>query len=150
MEKLVTVRELKPYHIKVNDDYIHIILAYQYFTISIDNAIYKFVPVAAKEIKINRKTKQIQNGNDLFAFQKEKNVIHIGINDLLYNPDFLIQIHSIAEPYYLPDAQTEQASNWNIDTFIKELEERNIKQLIDDALDNNDADTFYELARYLQ
>src|SRR5699024_7411469 len=67
-EYLVTVKELKPYHIKIDNDYVHIILAYQYFTISIDDTIYKFVPIDAKEITIDRRTKQIQNVNDVFAF----------------------------------------------------------------------------------
>lgn len=147
---MVTVKELKPYHIKTDADYVYIILAYQYFTISIDDTIYKFVPVDAKEIIIDRRTKQIQNVNDMFAFQKEKKVIYVGMNDLLYNPEFLIQIHSIADPYYLFDRQMETVSTIDVQSFINELEQQNVKRLIDRALDDKDITAFYKFANYLQ
>lgn len=146
---MVTVKELKPYHIKVDTDYVHIILAYQYFTISIDDTIYKFVPIDAKEITIDRRTKRIQNVKDVFAFQKGKDVIHIGISELIYIPQFLIQIHAIADPFYLVNVQTEEEAKQNIDTFICQVEQQNVKRLINCALDNRDEAAFYKLVNYL-
>jgi len=147
---LVTVKELKPYHIEADADYVHVIFAYQYLTISIDETVYKFVPVGAKEIIIDRWTKQIQNVHDIFVFQKGKNVIRIRVNELLYNPDFLIQIHAIADPYYLAKEQTMEESGREKEALIEELEYQNMQRLIDGALDKKDVDTFYRLVHYLQ
>ncbi|MEN1967338.1 IDEAL domain-containing protein [Lentibacillus sp. N15] len=146
---MVTVKELKPYHIKVDSDYVHIILAYQYFTISIDESVYKFVPVDAKEITINRKTKKIKNMEDMFAFQKGKEIIHIAMADLTFIPEFLIQLHSIAGPYYLVDLQAAEDNKFNISAIMDELEQQNIKRLIDRSLDERDEESFYKLVHRL-
>lgn len=145
---MVTVKELKPYHIKVDSEYIHIILAYQYFNISIDESVYKFVPVDAKKITVNRKTKQIMNMKAKFAFQKGKEIIHIAMTDLIFIPEFLIQIHLIADPYYLEDLPTKK-SNDEITEIIDELEQLNVKRLIDRALDEKNETAFRQLVKYL-
>src|SRR5690606_40154579 len=59
--RMVTVKMLKPYYIKLNSEYIRIILAYQYFSLLIDNKLYHFVPIEGREILINRKTRKVVN-----------------------------------------------------------------------------------------
>ncbi|WP_106496618.1 IDEAL domain-containing protein [Lentibacillus sp. Marseille-P4043] len=147
---MVTVKELKPYHIKVDKDYVHVILAYNYFAVCVDEEVYEFVPVKAKEIKVDRKTKRIKNMGDTFAFQKGKSIIQFTMADLIYLPEFLIQLHTIAGPYYIGD-ENKTAIDTNMDNqaIMDELEQQNIKRLIDKALDENDEDAFYSLVKLL-
>src|SRR5690625_897740 len=97
---MVTVKMLKPYYIKMSEEYIRVILAYQYFSIDIHNRVYQFVPMEEKEIRINRKTQEVVNTDATFAFQKGKDIIYITMKKLISLPDFLIQLHSIVQPYY--------------------------------------------------
>lgn len=55
---MVTVKMLKPYYIKTEEEYVRVILAYQYFSVVINKKVYQFIPVEANEIRINRKTKK--------------------------------------------------------------------------------------------
>lgn len=147
---MVTVKLLKPYYIKSDAKYVRVVLAYQYFSILINDQVYHFVPVEANEIKINRKTKRIVNLDAKFAFQKGKELIHLHMKDLVALPDFLIQLYFIVESYYAkyqlsdPSQQIDESS-----ALIRELEQLNVKRLIDKALDNRDEKAFYELVKKL-
>ncbi|MGM8213693.1 hypothetical protein ACLIBH_13025 [Virgibacillus sp. W0430] len=79
---MVTVKMLKPYYIKMSNDYVRVILAYQYFSIVINNKVYQFVPIEEKEIRINRKTQEVANIEAKFAFQKGKDIIYITMKKL--------------------------------------------------------------------
>lgn len=144
---MLTVKRLKPYYIKSDPDYVRLILGYRYFTVFINNEEYQFIPVEAKEIKIDRRTRKIENIEDKFAFQKEKEVIYITMSELIYLPDFMIQLYDIAKPYYIK--QDEQEQNDHTDMIICELERMNIKELIDKALDDRDQQTFEKLVNML-
>ncbi|MGY0692137.1 IDEAL domain-containing protein [Virgibacillus sp. FSP13] len=147
---MVTVKELKPYHIKVDADYVRVILAYNYFAVCVDEEEYEFVPVKAKEIKVDRRTKRIKNMEDTFAFQKGKNIIHFAMADLIYLPEFLIQLHTIAGPYYIKDEnKTTIDTTMDNQAIMDELEQQNIKRLIDKALDEKDEEAFYSLVKLL-
>src|SRR5699024_2255844 len=77
---MVSVKLLKPYYIKMNSEYIRIILAYQYFSLFINKKVYHFVPIEGQEILVNRRTKKVVNTETKFAFQKGKDVIYIKMN----------------------------------------------------------------------
>ncbi|MFD1039931.1 IDEAL domain-containing protein [Virgibacillus byunsanensis] len=146
---MVTVKMLKPYYIKADDDYVRVILAYQYFSVVINNKVYQFVPVEAKEIRINRRTQEIENINAKFAFQKGKDILFIAMEELISLPDFLVQLHAIGEPYYIYTKDKKREREKESVVIIDELECLNIKRLIDQALDERDEETFYSLAKLL-
>src|SRR5699024_8686322 len=97
---MVTVKLLKPNYIKMSENYIRVILAYQYFSLLINNQVYHFIPVEGKEIRINRKTKQVVNTETKFAFQKGNDNIYITMNKLNSLTVFIEKITNNVEPYY--------------------------------------------------
>src|SRR5690625_1497748 len=92
---------LKPYYIKADDNYVRVVLAYQYFSVVIDEKVYQFVPLEAKEIRMNRRTQRIENTEAKFAFQKGKEIIYINMTKLISLPDFLVQIHALTKTYFI-------------------------------------------------
>ncbi|WP_339179471.1 IDEAL domain-containing protein [Oceanobacillus sp. FSL W7-1293] len=147
---MVTVKMLKPYYVKTEEKYIRIILAYQYFSIIMNKKVYQFIPVKSTEVRINRKTKKIENVDDVFAFQKGKEVLTISMSQLISIPGFLEMLHRIAESYYLPeDTQEVSEQQKALDQLISELEYENVRRLIDKAIDNDDKETFLELTSAL-
>lgn len=144
---MVTVKLLKPYYIKMSADYIRVILAYQYFSLLINNQVYHFIPVEGKEIRINRKTKQVVNTETKFAFQKGNDTIYITMKKLTSLTDFMDQLTEIVEPYYTD--QTKQVDVEVNNSLFKEIERANILRLVDVALDKNDKETFNELIELL-
>ncbi len=149
---MVTVKMLKPYYIKMNADYIKIILAYQYFTLLIDDKLYHFVPIEGREILINRKTKKVVNTDTKFAFQKDDDIIYITMKKLTSLVDFMDQVSEIIKPYYEnPTAGLGEEVELSASTnrLIHQLERDNLKRLIDESLDNRDKETFRELTKLL-
>lgn len=149
---MVTVKLLKPYYIKMNSEYIRIILAYQYFSLFINKKVYHFVPIEGQEILINRKTKQVVNTETKFAFQKGKEIIYITMKKLTSLVDFMDQLEEIIKPYYeksLDVQKQENELNEQTELMIKELEVQNIKRLIDKSLDERDIHTFNTLVKLL-
>lgn len=137
---MVTVKLLKPYYIKMSSDYIRIILAYQYFSLLINNQVYHFIPVEGKEIRINRKTKQVVNTETKFAFQKGSDTIYITMKKLTSLTDFMDQLTKIVEPYYTNEvSQIEENKN---KVLFEEMERANVLRLIDEALDKGDQENF--------
>lgn len=148
---MVTIKLLKPYYIKTNDEMVRVILAYQYFTMIINTEVYQFVPLDAKEVHVNRKTQKVENTDAVFAFQKGKEIIHIAMTELIMLPDFLDQILTIVEPYFEQSQMDSdsQKINENNDWVIKKLEEKNIRRMIDKALDEKDEKAFHKLTNLL-
>src|SRR5699024_10433716 len=97
---MVTVKLLKPYYIKMSENYIRVILAYQYFSLLINNQVYHFIPVEGKEIRINRKTKQVVNTETKFTSQKGNDTIYITNKKLTSLTDNIEQLTNIVETYY--------------------------------------------------
>lgn len=152
VEKMVSVKLLKPYYIKMNSDYIRIILAYQYFSLLIDKKVYHFVPIEGQEILVNRKTRKVVNTDTKFAFQKGKEVIYITMKKLTSLVDFMDQLDEIVKPYYeksLIIREQDKELRDQTEKMIKELEIQNIKRLVDKSLDENDEATFQTLVRLL-
>lgn len=141
---------LKPYYIKIDARTVRVILAYQYFSVLINEEVYQFIPMEAKEIRINRKTKKIENIGARFAFQKGKDIIYIAMTELISLPDFLLQLYAIVEAYYSEDIiDKEDDIDMKVSLLIDELERLNIKRLIDQALDERDEKTFHKLVKML-
>ncbi|HLR08859.1 MAG TPA: IDEAL domain-containing protein [Bacillota bacterium] len=148
MERLVSVKTLKPYYIKTTDQTIRVILAYQYFSMCINNQVYHFVPIEAKEIHINRKTRKIENVAARFAFQKGKDVVYMTMTELISLPEFLNHLNTICEPYY-KTRETNAEDDTDVSEIIDELEYLNVKRLIDKALDERDREAFEKLVKWL-
>lgn len=146
---MVTVKMLKPYYIKADTKYVRVILAYQYFSVLINQKVYQFIPVEAKEIRIDRSTQKVENIDAKFAFQKGKDVVYVSMSELISLPDFLYQLHAIAEPYYQKETTSKNEQDNESAIIISELEQLNIKRLIDKALDERDKDAFYSLSKLL-
>lgn len=149
---MVSVKLLKPYYIKMNSEYIRIILAYQYFSLLINKKVYHFVPIEGQEILVDRKTKQVLNTDAKFAFQNGKEIIYITMKKLTSLVDFMDQLEEIIKPYYekaLIVHQQDRELHEHTELIIKELEIQNIKRLIDKSLDERDIDTFKELVKLL-
>ncbi|HLR40962.1 MAG TPA: IDEAL domain-containing protein [Virgibacillus sp.] len=147
---MLTVKMLKPYYVKVDREYLRLILGYQYFTVFMNDAEYEFIPTESKEIKINRRTRKIENIEDKFAFQKGTDVIYITMNELIYLPDFMIHLYDIAKPYYTRDIDAKQQEENDMnEAIIDELERLNVKRMIDKALDERDEESFYTLLKML-
>ena len=131
----------------MSSDYIRIILAYQYFSLLINNQVYHFIPVEGKEIRINRKTKQVVNTETKFAFQKGNDTIYITMKKLTSLTDFMDQLTNIVEPYYKDEIN--EVENEENRLLLKELENNNILRLIDQALDDKDETQFNQLIKEL-
>ncbi|GIO23857.1 IDEAL domain-containing protein [Oceanobacillus sp. J11TS1] len=148
---MVTVKMLKPYYVKTEEKYIRIILAYQYFSIIINKKVYQFIPVKSTEVRLNRKSKQIENVEDVFAFQNGKEVLTISMSQLISIPEFLKMLHRIAESYYLPeDTETISEQQQAFNQLINGLEYENLRRLIDMAIDHGDKEKFLELTNILK
>ncbi|MUV39037.1 hypothetical protein JNUCC1_02909 [Lentibacillus sp. JNUCC-1] len=148
---MVSVRVLKPYYLKVDRDYIRVILAYQYFTIAINGEIYQFVPKKDREIIIDRKTQKIVNTDAVLTFQKGVEVKYVPMVDLISVPDFLIQLYAITKTYYKESDRLQEKSvdEAYTELIISELENMNVKREIDKALDNRDEQAFRDLVEQL-
>jgi uncharacterized protein YpiB (UPF0302 family) len=145
---VISVKMLKPYYIKADDQFVRIILAYQYFSVVINKIVYQFIPIEGKEIRINRRTRKVENVGSRFAFQKGKEIIYLTMTELITLPDFLTQLHNIAKPYYNNGQEINEVNAEN-ELVMKELEKKNIKRLIDKALDERDEESFRELVTLL-
>lgn len=138
---MVSVKMLKPYFIKVNAEYIRIILAYEYFSIVINEDIYNFIPIEGQEILINRKTRRIVNTDTKFAFQKDDRVIYLTLKKLTTLKDFMVLINKMIDPYYTEEIiETHKEEKAN--ELIFYLEKENVKRLIDKSLDEGDLSSF--------
>ncbi|MUK89063.1 IDEAL domain-containing protein [Ornithinibacillus sp. L9] len=147
---MVTVKMLEPYSIKKDAEYLYVQLEKQCFSISIEDVAYDFIPVKANEIKIKRDTKKIQDVDAAFAFKNADDIVYITMKELINIPDFLIKLYFLTKPYFDEKTDTQELNvNDNMDIIIDELEQQNIRRLIDNALDERDEETFHQLLKYL-
>lgn len=139
---------LKPCHIQVNKDYVFILLENCFFTVEIDHERYEFVPKKETRVIVNRESGKIENTNAILAFEKENKLVYIAMSELILMPEFLIEIYYIAKPYY-KDVSNDTIAN-ETEMVIMEMEQVNVKRLIDYALDEKDEGRFYELVQLLK
>lgn len=147
---MVSVKLLKPYFIKMNTEFIRIILAYQYFTILIDNKVYHFIPIEGHEILINRKTKRVVNTDTKFAFQNGDKVIYLTIKKLTTLKDFMYVVASIIKPYEINVEESKPTVKDETNIVVQSLEKANILRLIDESLDQRNEKQFNDLLKLLK
>src|SRR5699024_4843012 len=134
----------------MNAEFIRIILAYQYFAISIDNKVYHFIPIEGHEILINRKTKRVVNTDTKFAFQHGNKVIYLTIKKLTTLEDFMHLIEGIIEPYEGEEIEKVPTVKETTNILMNELERENILRMIDISLDRHDEVQFMQLVTALK
>jgi uncharacterized protein YpiB (UPF0302 family) len=142
---MLNIKLLKPYYVKEDKRFIRVVLAYQYFSLFIDEKLYQFIPMEAREIIIDRNRQRVHNVFDIFAFQRGKEMVYVSIADLLQLPEFLTHLHSIVSPYYEEGIEISQQSSKEVKELIRELEKNNLRRLIDKAIDQKDEETFRHL-----
>ncbi|GAB3068695.1 IDEAL domain-containing protein [Virgibacillus ainsalahensis] len=136
-------------HIKADSMHIQVMLGDSDITAIINGLNFSFTPMIANEIKINQKSKQIENRDALFAFQKKKDIISMTMTELITVPGFLPQLYNLIEPYYNIEANVEYPDE-KTEMIVEELQQKNIKRLIDKALDEKDEEAFYFLMGYMK
>ncbi|WP_077624723.1 IDEAL domain-containing protein [Sediminibacillus massiliensis] len=142
---MLSVKRFKPYYIKEERDCVRVVLAYQYFSLLLDDKVYQFVPLEAREIRVNRQTRKVENENDIFVFQKGKEYNRLPLSDLMKLKDFLTQLDTIVHPYLLKTPiQPDEAG-----PIIEALERENVKRLIDRALGEKDKEAFVKYTEIL-
>lgn len=139
----------------MNSEYICVILAYQYFSLLVNQKVYHFVPIEGQEILVNRKTKQVVNTETKFAFQKDNDIIYITMKKLTSLDDFLGQLEEILNPYFeekddMIAVEKQYKISEDTSELIRHLENENIKRLIDKALDNQNVEEFEQLVSLLK
>ncbi|WP_112181919.1 MULTISPECIES: IDEAL domain-containing protein [Paraliobacillus] len=144
---MLSVNMLQPYYVKEEEQHIRVVLAFQYFSLWLDEQIYQFVPVEAREIRVNRKTRLVENKQDIFVFQKGKKFASVSLADLLKLDDFHTRLQSIIYPYVKKDKTVIETDEVN--DIIIALEKQNVKRLIDQALEANDRANFIKYTSVL-
>ncbi|WP_186580772.1 IDEAL domain-containing protein [Aquibacillus kalidii] len=144
---MLSVKMLKPYYVKEEEEAIRVVLAYQYFSLSLDDKVYQFVPLESREIRINRKTQKVENEQDVFVFQKGKEYSRVALSELLKLSDFVNHLDSIVHPYLNGDKTP--LKDEKVDQVIIELEKENIKRLIDHALEERNYSKFMDYTEIL-
>ncbi|KAB8125852.1 IDEAL domain-containing protein [Gracilibacillus oryzae] len=138
---MLSIKLFKPYYVKEEGKFIRVVLAYQYFSLLMDEKVYNFVPLEAREIRINRDTKEIENKEAVFVFQKGKKYNRIALGDLMKIKDFQQHLTQILAPYIALPNTIDKPDE--IDGIIMELERNNLLRLIDKALDEKDMEKFH-------
>lgn len=140
---MLNIKMLKPYYVKEDKRFIRVVLAYQYFSLFIDQELYQFVPMESREIIIDRRRKRVHNVFDIFVFQRGKKIVYVSVADLLAIPEFMTHLDSIVSPYYDDDEQLEGQENMEeAKEIIVELEKENLRRLIDRSIDEQDRESF--------
>ncbi|WP_226581227.1 IDEAL domain-containing protein [Halobacillus litoralis] len=139
---MLNIKMLKPYYVKEDKRFIRVVLAYQYFSLLIDQELYQFIPMESREIIIDRNRQKVHNVFDIFVFQRGKKMVYVSVTDLLQLPEFLTHLHSIVSPYYEEGIEISQQSSKEVKEIIRELEKDNLRRLIDQAIDQKDEEAF--------
>lgn len=137
---MLSINMLQPYYVKEEKQTVRVVLAFQYFSLWLDEQIYQFVPLEAREIKVNRNTLAVENKKDIFVFQKGKKFASVSLADLLKLEDFHTRLQSIIYPYVKKDTTVLEKDE--INEIIIALEKQNVKRLIDQALETDDYQKF--------
>ncbi|MDC6270283.1 transcriptional regulator [Lysinibacillus fusiformis] len=144
---MMQVQYMKPFYTKITGDKLRLVFAYQYFSILKENEIFHFIPIEGKEMIINMKTQQIENLSEVFVFQKGNRFIRLPLYQLLLITnvhDHLAPILESATPkQQLPLVSTVTVGE--IDQLIAEIENKNLDNLIDQALLENNKSLFFIL-----
>ncbi|WP_371414470.1 IDEAL domain-containing protein [Jeotgalibacillus sp. R-1-5s-1] len=145
---LLTVKMMKPFYTLQEGNELKLVFAYQYFSVVKGEEVYQFIPVESNEIRINLKTKQIENLTDIFVFQRGTRIFRVPLFQLLQISDLLEHLQAIAQ-FYIQQIQSEEEEE-AMNEEITNLELQNLYRLIDKALLEGDRDLFMELTEKLK
>ncbi|GGF30958.1 hypothetical protein GCM10010954_32660 [Halobacillus andaensis] len=144
---MLTIKMLKPYYVKEDKRFIRVVLAYQYFSLFIDDELYQFIPMESREIIIDRKSKRVHNVFDIFVFQRGKRIVYVSVADLLKLPEFLTHLNSITFPYEADNIdKPKDPAISQVENIIADMEKENLRRLINIAIDRSDKKAFTELS----
>lgn len=146
---MIQVQFMKPFYTKVNGKTLRLVFAYQYFSIVKDDELYHFVPVEGKEMIVDLETKQIENLSEIFVFQRGNRFIRLPLYQLLLISNVHEHLTPILDKATTHDDTVNHIPKEEIESemhkMIRELEEQNLERLIDQALENRDEQSFYQL-----
>ncbi|TFD97112.1 IDEAL domain-containing protein [Jeotgalibacillus sp. R-1-5s-1] len=145
---MLTVKMMKPFYTLQEGNELKLVFAYQYFSVVKGEEVYQFIPVESNEIRINLKTKQIENLTDIFVFQRGTRIFRVPLFQLLQISDLLEHLQAIAQ-FYIQQIQSEEEEE-AMNEEITNLELQNLYRLIDKALLEGDRDLFMELTEKLK
>lgn len=149
---MIHVQFMKPFYTKVTGDQLRLVFAYQYFSILKDDEIFHFIPIEGKEMIVNLQTMQVENLSEVFVFQKGNRFIRLPLYQLLLISnvhDHLVPILESSAPQ-VEEVEEKSAERTELDDIITQLERENIVRLIDEALAQNDKESFERLAEQLK
>ncbi|WP_188206729.1 IDEAL domain-containing protein [Alkalibacillus aidingensis] len=134
-----SVKFLKPYYVKKDDRFVRVILAYQYFSIIMDEKVYHFIPLESREIVLDRFNREIVNKHDQFVFQKGATYVKFPLIELMGFDSFEEQLGDITDEHF---DEKQRISHVEVDLVISELVHQNVDRLIDQALLEGDKEKF--------
>ncbi|MDZ5711288.1 IDEAL domain-containing protein [Jeotgalibacillus haloalkalitolerans] len=145
---MLTVKMMKPFYTLQEGHELKLVFAYQYFSVMKGEEIYHFIPVESNEIRINLKTKQVENLTDIFVFQRGTRIFRIPLFQLLQVSDLIEHLRSISQ-FYVDQIQADEEEQAMNDEIMN-LEMQNLYRLIDKALLEGDRDLFMQLTNQLK
>ncbi|WP_245153960.1 IDEAL domain-containing protein [Jeotgalibacillus proteolyticus] len=145
---LLTIKMMKPFYTLQEGNDLKLVFAYQYFSVIKGKEVYQFIPVEANEIRIDLKTKQIENLTDIFVFQRGTRIFRIPLFQLLQISDLVDHLKSIVS-FYVQQVKSEEEEEAVCEEILL-LEKQNLHRLIDKALLKGNREQFMELTDLLK
>lgn len=151
---MIQVQFMKPYFTKVVGNKIRLIFAYQYFSIVKDDEVFHFIPIEGKEIVIDKKTKEVENLNEVFVFQKGNRFIRLPLYQMMLVSNIHEFMAGIIDDIKVPDVvedseEMEEIDEEEVQILLNQLtlmnDENYIDKAIDKALDDRNEEEFYRL-----
>ncbi|PPA70517.1 transcriptional regulator [Jeotgalibacillus proteolyticus] len=145
---MLTIKMMKPFYTLQEGNDLKLVFAYQYFSVIKGKEVYQFIPVEANEIRIDLKTKQIENLTDIFVFQRGTRIFRIPLFQLLQISDLVDHLKSIVS-FYVQQVKSEEEEEAVCEEILL-LEKQNLHRLIDKALLKGNREQFMELTDLLK
>ncbi|AEO93882.1 gp638 [Bacillus phage G] len=148
---MITIQYMKPFYQKVsaNGETLRLVFAFQYFSISKDQEIFHFIPIEGKEVIIDLKQRTIKNMSEVFVFQKGNRFIRLPLYQLALISNFDEMLSEFIDKHE-PKINKIEVTREEASELMIQLENANIDNLIDIALDNKDEEAFYTLVAQKQ
>lgn len=148
---MIQIQYMKPFYKKVRGSKMHLVFAYQYFSVMKDDEAFHFIPIESKEIIIDLNTMQVQNLSDVFVFQRGNRFMRLPLYQLLLVSNIHDHLHMLIEDVngevQATEAfKTEESVSSQTMTLLNELELMHLRQCIDNALDGGDKELFTDLS----
>lgn len=146
---MLEIQRFEPFYTRRIDDELRIVLAYSYCSIIQDDELFHFIPVEGKDIRINLKTLQICNMNEVFVFQKDSRFIRLPIYQLLLVSDIHDHIQRVLNEsdFEIEVKQSDEYLQTQAENLVAKTIEMNRQREINRALDNRDKAMFMQLVK---